>query len=67
MASIRKRGRKWQVQIRRKGYPLFARTFQEKTVAIKWARRTESDLDKGLHPHTKTSSGRCQSKNDYFA
>jgi hypothetical protein len=50
MASIRKRGSKWQVQVRRHGYPPFCKTFHEKTDALRWARQTETDLDKGVIP-----------------
>ena len=32
MASVRKRNNKWQVQVRRKNYPLITQTFQSKLV-----------------------------------
>ena len=47
MASIRKRNNKWQVQIRRKYYPLISRSFRTKTLAVKWIRETETKIDQG--------------------
>jgi integrase len=47
MASFRKRGTKWQTQIRRDGFPHLAKTFQFKEDAIKWAREQERLIDKG--------------------
>ena len=37
MASIRKRGRKWQAQVRRHGSSALSKTFFEKSDALKWA------------------------------
>ncbi|MBT6801213.1 MAG: site-specific integrase, partial [Rhodospirillales bacterium] len=48
MASIRKRGRKWQAQVRRHGSSALSKTFFEKSDALKWARQVETDLDKGI-------------------
>ena len=47
MASIRKRNNKWQVQVRRKNYPLITQTFQSKQLALRWARKEESKFDEG--------------------
>ena len=44
MASIRKRNNKWQVQVRRKNYPLITQTFQSKQLALRWARKEESNF-----------------------
>lgn len=50
MATIRKRGGKRQVQIRRKGQTL-SRTFIQKADAQRWANQTEMEVDrKGLQP-----------------
>ncbi|BBF94071.1 tyrosine-type recombinase/integrase [Blastochloris tepida] len=46
MATIRKRGDKWQVQVRRQGHPLLTRSFNQKADAVAWARQTETKLDK---------------------
>ncbi len=37
MASLRKRGEKWQAQIRREGFPALAKTFRLREVALRWA------------------------------
>ena len=46
MASIRKRGDKYQVQIRRQGNPAVSKTFHRKADAQQWARQAEADADK---------------------
>ena len=48
MASITKRGKRWLVKIRRKGHPAVQRTFSEKEDATVWARKTESELERGV-------------------
>ena len=53
MASIRKRNKKWQVQIRRKNFPLQTQTFQSKKLAIRWARKEEVKFDDGFYKITK--------------
>jgi integrase len=45
MASIRKRNNKWQARIFRTGHSPEAKTFINRTDAIKWARRTEILLE----------------------
>ncbi|HDR9035990.1 TPA: site-specific integrase [Burkholderia vietnamiensis] len=47
MAGIWKRGKYWRVEIRRTGYPTLNRTFDSKVDAEVWARRTESEMDRG--------------------
>ncbi|MCF8174899.1 MAG: site-specific integrase, partial [Burkholderiaceae bacterium] len=37
----------WQAVIRRKGFPVQSKTFEKKTDAEIWARKVESDLDRG--------------------
>jgi integrase len=52
MASITKRGEyQWQVQIRRKGQTL-SKTFYYKQDAEIWARKTESEIDRGIFINT---------------
>lgn len=52
MASIRKRGQLWQVQIRRKGLPPITRSFPTKDWANRWALETERNLMRGQVPST---------------
>lgn len=50
MATFRKRGEyQWQVQIRRKGYPLQSKTFETRPAAERWARAIERELDEGIY------------------
>lgn len=53
MATIRKRGDKWQVQVRRKESPPLSRSFLHKSDAQAWARQVELLADRGdLTPKT---------------
>jgi integrase len=45
MATIRRRGSTWQVQIRRHGHAPLSRTFRLKAHAELWARQKETQLD----------------------
>lgn len=47
MASIRKRGTKWQAQIRREGFPNLTKTFQFREDAVRWGREQERLIDRG--------------------
>lgn len=47
MATITRRGNRWQVRVRRKGYPEQISSFINKTDAERWGRQIESDIDKG--------------------
>src|SRR5829696_8130677 len=47
MATIRKRGTNWQVQVRRKGSPPLSRSFLHKADAQAWARQVELQADRG--------------------
>jgi len=47
MASIRKRGTKWQAQVRRNGSPPISRTFNAREDAIRWAREQDRAIDRG--------------------
>ena len=58
MASIRKRGDKWQVQVRRKGSGAVSRTFHVLKDAQAWARHMEARADRGELPtHTEVLRG----------
>ena len=47
MASIRKRGKKWQVQVRRIGSPPINSSFNAKEDAVRWAREQDRAIDRG--------------------
>jgi integrase len=47
MATIIKRGEKFQAKIRRDGYPPKSKTFARKSDAEAWARKEETDMDRG--------------------
>lgn len=47
MASFRQRNNRWQVRVRRLGFPDQVRTFTLRQDAEKWARSIESDIDRG--------------------
>lgn len=46
MATLRKRGDKWQVQVRRQGCPAVSRSFIRKADAEAWARQAEAEADR---------------------
>lgn len=46
MASIRKRGQAWEVQVRRRGLPSVTKTFQSRKTAEAWARQTEQEIER---------------------
>lgn len=53
MSTIRKRGTKWQVQIRRKGFDPLTRSFTSKADAREWARHQEVLADRQDLPQNK--------------
>ena len=48
MAYIRKRRKKWQVVIRKKGHPHIAKSFTSYSDATKYAQESETNIEKGL-------------------
>jgi integrase len=50
MATIRKRGNRWQAQVRRSGHSPLSRSFLHRTDALRWARSIELDQDRTLLP-----------------
>ena len=48
MASIRKRGKYWHVQVIRKGFPGQFRSFDTKAETEKWALNLESQITRGV-------------------
>ncbi|HQU16419.1 MAG: hypothetical protein ACYC18_00060 [Gammaproteobacteria bacterium] len=48
MATFRKRGAfQWQAQVRKKGQPLRTKAFETRTLAERWARAIDVEMDKG--------------------
>lgn len=56
MATIRKRGDKWEVQIRRKGHSTVTKSFTKKVLADKWATEKESEIDDGSYRDTRAAN-----------
>jgi integrase len=55
MATIRRRGRSWHVQVRRQGLSALTHTFQRRSDAELWARQREAEIDRGDLPvNTRT-------------
>jgi hypothetical protein len=46
MATLRRRGKRWQVQVRRNGRPSLSRSFQLKSDALAWARQQDLEADR---------------------
>ena len=49
MATVRKRGSRYNVQIRKEGYPFITKTFRTISVAKKWANSIESNMERHLY------------------
>ena len=49
MATIRKRGSHYNVQIRKEGYPSVTKTFTRISDARKWANSIEADMERHLY------------------
>ncbi|GEO14760.1 tyrosine-type recombinase/integrase [Microvirga aerophila] len=50
MATFRKRGSSWQVQVRREGHPPLSKSFPTKSEAMAWARGIETQIDRAELP-----------------
>ena len=50
MATIRKRGNKFQAQVRRNGFQGVSKSFEKLTEAKAWARQIEIGFDRGETP-----------------
>jgi integrase len=48
VATIRRRGKSWEAQIRREGWPVLSRNFKSKTSARAWATSIESEMERGV-------------------
>ena len=54
MATIRKRDSRYNVQIRKEGYPSITKTFTSISVARKWVTGIEADMERHLSSIIKT-------------
>lgn len=52
MASIIKIAGKWRAQVRRKGHPVYTKTFRTAVQASSWAAHVEQQIDAGRSPDT---------------
>ena len=57
MASIKKRGESYRVQIRRAGQPEISKTFKKKALAKEWALATEAGIQNDSYRAEKTKIG----------
>jgi hypothetical protein len=48
VATLGRRANFWRVKIRRAGLPAQTRTFDTKTLAQRWARGVEAEMDQGI-------------------
>ena len=55
MATYRKRGARWHVQIRRKGHPASTKSFLLRIDAEAWARQRELEYDRGEAPQDRSA------------
>ncbi|MEW8111391.1 MAG: site-specific integrase [Candidatus Thiodiazotropha endolucinida] len=46
MATIRRRGNKYQVQIRKKGFPPLTQSFINKSTALTWIKKIEAEIER---------------------
>ena len=53
MATIRRRGNKYQVQVRKDGYKTVSATFSSVSVARGWAKAIESDMERNMYIQRK--------------
>lgn len=59
MASIRKRGSKWQAQVRRTGFPTYTKTFASKSSAKHWTNNIEQRLAVAIPSKSESRSLAC--------
>jgi DnaJ-domain-containing protein 1 len=68
MATIRRRGTTWQVQVRRQGHATLSRTFRLKADAEQWARQKEAEIDRGELPvDTRVLQPTTQSQTEWWS
>lgn len=57
MATIRKKGEGWHVQIRKKGHSTVTKTFSLKSDASRWAAIVESEIERGVFVDRSEAEG----------
>ena len=57
MAHFKKVKNKWQVCVKKKGYPRQWKTFFDKATARKWAKNTEVQMDKNVFEDYSVAQG----------
>jgi integrase len=57
MATIRKRGSRWQVQVRKQGFPPITKSFHRRTDAEAWGRLKEVEAETGQLPMLHRQAG----------
>lgn len=67
MASILQVKGRWRAQVRRKGWPVYTKTFTTRAAAEKWARTIEADIDRGVLPGASAVAARCYTVCDLIA
>jgi integrase len=56
MAQMQQRANgSWQVRVRREGWPPVSKTFRTKTLAEAWARKIETEMDRGAYLSTSAA------------
>lgn len=56
MASIKERGGRFQIRVRRDGFETVAKTFIKRSDALAWGRRVEADMESGRWTDAKTAT-----------
>ena len=59
MASIRKRGIRWEARVRRKGFPTRSKTFRTRQAAERWVRECESEMERKTYRDTTLAENMC--------
>lgn len=67
MASVLRVGESWRALVRRKGHPVYCKTFRTKSQAEVWARAIEADIDRGKAPAASAVVGRVLLMADVLA
>jgi integrase len=52
MATIKKRGNRWQVRVRKAGYPSETKSFSTRSEALQWSQIVESEMARGIYIST---------------
>ncbi|ADJ28912.1 site-specific integrase [Nitrosococcus watsonii] len=52
MATIRKRGNSWNVQIRKRGHKQITKSFKDRKLALTWIKKVENEMERGVFQDT---------------